>query len=226
MERSEPRGALRYGSICYSLFRSVLCLQQFLWTGSAWLSRPQRLVHRHASPNFHAGRSDLQHATQVPRFVQNPEANWGPKHRHKPMQVSHPSITLLEKPMLSARHALPVAGLSRCAYCTAFLGHLPQPDGLECAESLSLMQWGSSAANGEAPASSAAPEQGAADEPAADSEGVDDTAAAPAAAPTGNGMPGSVHDDKEPGAKKRKAEHNADVGQEHEQSTREATNVL
>ena len=94
------------------------------------------------------------------------------------------------------------------------------------------MQWGSNAANGEAPASSAAPEQsaamqqGAADEPAADSEGVDDTAAAPAEAPTGNGMPGSVHDDKEPGAKKRKAEHNADVGQEHEQSTSEATNVL
>ena len=86
------------------------------------------------------------------------------------------------------------------------------------------MQWSSSAADGEAPASSAAPEQGTADVPVANFTGVNDTAAASAAAPTGNGMPDSVPDENEQGAKKRKAEHCADV--EQEQSSSVAADVL
>ena len=65
-------------------------------------------------------------------------------------------------------------------------------------------------------------QQGAVDEPLATLQGASDTAAAS----TDNGTPGSMHDDKEPGAKKRKAEHDADVGQEQEHRINEATNVL
>ena len=95
MECSEARGALRCVSSYNPLTSLVLNQQKFVWTRIAWQARPSAPCTSMHAQSLYAGRPELPDATQVPRFVLNPEANWGPKSRHKPVQVCHPSIILL-----------------------------------------------------------------------------------------------------------------------------------
>lgn len=67
-------------SIWCSICRSLSEYECFGYPDSSACTRTPAPIH-------YAGRPENHHATQVPRFVQNPEANWGPKSRHKPVQV-------------------------------------------------------------------------------------------------------------------------------------------
>ena len=132
MERSEPRGALRYVLTCHSLF-GVCSVCRSLFGPEVLGYQDPRASCTGLPPQIsHAGRSELR-ATQVPRFVLNPEANWGPKHRHKPVQVSHPSITLLEADDV-AKACFAYYWPFQMHILHSVWGHLPQPDGQEGAE--------------------------------------------------------------------------------------------